>query len=952
MKKYLMFILISLLVLLTGCSTLGGTSGGSTDGTDNEVVNPQKIVVKNKKSNIYVGEEYKPYVDILPKETTNKKYEIVVGPQMGFSNIEGIVEIKNNTIIGKKVGTVTIIIRSIADPNVQTFFVLNVNKNPELEGLMVNNMPSSLEVNEEVDFNVTYDGLECSNYDYFIYPQDIISINDQKVKPLKEGKAKIVFFLKDNYNIRVEKEIKVYQDDFTAINLEDFMEINKEVTIDVLFKGTNISSDNYTLEISDPSILSFDNGKVKTLKEGSTLVTITLKDNPSIVLNKKVKVVSNLNIIPDSIEVNGIQEVMSIEEEIALDIKFYPLDVSSQEFNISTYPENLLEVNGSKIKAIKEGSGYVIIESKINEDIIYIYPIYVYNDYKISTNRFSKNINLKDNEHQKLEVIISSQFGSSKEYTISYSKEGIIDILEDGTIKPLKGGQVTVTITLEMYPSISYSFDMTVTEKLDCSTNPENPLCLDPETWDWNYNKSGFDGKGMIIELVHSNPDEVDPRSARYTGDRQYDRAVQIYNIEQAYNITLSIIQHYEPWGTDRIEWINNDTKGHILEVSGDWIPLILESGVLDSLENVRFNRNTYNYEQVGGSFTEIGYTQPQAYLNLYSYNNKVYGYCSEKPHANTFLYYNQKLIREYGLEDPATLWNEGKWDWTTFYNFLETAQQAFDSAKTENDPQMYVLEGRGYELIQGVLTAQGSKLVDPYTKQVLFRNSKVRDNIEKLRTLNECGLLRLTSSDVCDEFMAGNQLFQPGEIWYLSSNMRFLPSDETKERMEISVVPYPTIDGDALSKENYTVPISVDSSYMFGGIEESTYVIRKVEKNDNGLTTSVLVNILDDLCRGLAPKYNLLDVTEEDMYRIELSKRIDSTQSVDAIMSVESNLDKYGYIDYFDILSKMAGSGSDFQNNGKYTWMNSLLDYDEDYSSILAEEQEVYQYFLDLLIS
>ncbi|MBQ2891879.1 MAG: hypothetical protein IJE45_03195 [Bacilli bacterium] len=941
MKKYLMFLLVCFSLLLTGCTGNSGDKDGNDGG--NDIILPNIINVLGNKKEIKVDESFTISVEVLPNNAINKTYEIEAYP-------EGIVEINGNTITGKNVGSAIIYVRSLANDAVVTQFAVNVKSSLVASGLSVENIPSSIELGEKVKFDVLYNG-EKALYNYMIIPEDLIKIENDTIIPLKEGNVKIVFFLKDDYNIRVEKEIKVYQDDFTVINLEDFMETNKEVTINVLFKGTNISSDNYTLEISDPSILSFDNGKVKTLKEGSTLVTITLKENPSIVLSKKVKVVSNLDLIPESIAVNGTQGNMGIEEEIVLDIKFYPLDVSSQEFNISTYPENLLEVNGSMIKAIKEGSGYVIIESKINEDIKYIYHLNVYNDYKISTNSFLKNINLKENEHQKLEVIISSKFGSSKEYNISYSEEGIIDILEDGTIKPLKVGKVTVTIALEMYPSISYSFDMTVTEKLDCSTSPENPLCLDPDTWDWNYNKSGFDGKGMIIKLLHGTPEEVDPRSARYTGDRQYDRAVQIYNIEQAYNITLSIECHLGSWGTDRIEWIKKDTKGHILEVSGDWIPLIVEGGVLAPLENVRFNRNTYNNEQVGGSFTDIGYTQHHAYLNLYSYNNKVYGYCSEKPHANTFLYYNQKLIRKYGLEDPATLWNEGKWDWTTFYNFLVTAQQAFDSAKTESDPQMYAIGGRAYELIQGVLTAQDSKLVDPYIKQVVFGNAKVSENIEKLRTLNAYGLLRLTPSNVCDEFMAGNQLFQTGKIWYLSSSTGFLPSDETKERMEISVVPYPTIDGDALSKENYTVPISVDSSYMFGGIEESTYVIRKIEENDNGLTTSVLVNILDDLCRGLAPKYNLLDVTEEDMYRIELSKRIDSTQSVDAIMSVENNLDKYGYIDYFDILSKMAGNGSDFQLNGKDTWMHRLLDYNEDYSYILNENLPVYQQMLDTLI-
>ena len=87
---------------------------------------------------------------------------------------------------------------------------------------------------------------------------------------------------------------------------------------------------------------------------------------------------------------------------------------------------------------------------------------------------------------------------------------------------------------------------------------------------------------------------------------------------------------------------------------------------------------------------------------------------------------------------------------------------------------------------------------------------------------------------------------------------MRFAPADETETKMEISVVPYPTADGDAEAKANYTIPMGADSGYA----------VRNVTNEASGLTVKILVNILDDFCRGLRPEFSAEDMTDEQAYR------------------------------------------------------------------------------------
>ena len=79
------------------------------------------------------------------------------------------------------------------------------------------------------------------------------------------------------------------------------------------------------------------------------------------------------------------------------------------------------------------------------------------------------------------------------------------------------------------------------TEEVSCATDSTQAKCSDPETWDWEYNRSGFDGKGMTIKLLHGAPEEVDPNATGFTGERQADKALQLFDIQEAYKITLSI---------------------------------------------------------------------------------------------------------------------------------------------------------------------------------------------------------------------------------------------------------------------------------------------------------------------------------------------------------------------------------------------------------------------------
>ena len=484
---------------------------------------------------------------------------------------------------------------------------------------------------------------------------------------------------------------------------------------------------------------------------------------------------------------------------------------------------------------------------------------------------------------------------------------------------------------------------------LTCAEDPTQAKCGDPATWDWKFNRFEYNGKGAIIKLLHGAPDEIDPESPTFTGKRKEEKQLQLYDIETAYNIDLVIEKFPDAaaWGPDRVAWINglaqtNTTdKGDIFAISSDWVPSLVEGKSIALLETVKMNSSTKQYDQKGGMFSDLNYTQTQEKIKQYKVGNSVYGYSAGETHADFFLYYNQDLISEYNLEDPATLWNNGQWDWAKFMEFLRTAQTAFGSAE---ETGMYAFGGWVNEVARGALAARGGKFVDLEAELVLFNNQTVIQMYEDLRTIKREGMWASATGDVCPGFTAGTQLFQPAQLWFLSSTMRFASADPNNPTcdFEISVVPYPTATGDGMAKDEYTIPMGSDSGYA----------IRNIASAESGLTAEILLNIVDDLTRGLAPEFSAEDMTDEEAYRLYLKKYITSEQSIEAIMSVENNLSSYGYTDYLDVVSKSLGNGSDWQGDGFYTWGLELLDLEKDVATILASHQAAYQAKLQELIA
>ena len=480
-----------------------------------------------------------------------------------------------------------------------------------------------------------------------------------------------------------------------------------------------------------------------------------------------------------------------------------------------------------------------------------------------------------------------------------------------------------------------------------CATNPEHERCGYVEHWTWEYNRLGFDGKKMEIILLSGASEEVDPFHAEFTGERKLEKQKQITLIEQAYNIDI-VIRNYPDsaaWGPNRVAWINDNAaagtllqQGHIFTISSDWVPTLKSGNSIAALEHMKLKN---------GIFSQLGYNQTDEKNKQYSVGAQVYGYSAGNVHADYFLYYNQQIVEDFGLEDPATLWNEGRWDWDTFYNYLVDAQAAFDASGAAE--KTYAFGGFVNDIARGMLAARGHKLIDNEAGTVMFTNPNTIQLYNDLRTIYAAGMWAPeTGADVPSNFPKGLQLFTHGQIWFLSSSMRFKDQCD----FPIGMVPYPTANGAAqplgTTVEGYLLPMGADSGYAFPN----------VSNGQNGLSTAVLVNIADDISRGLVPEFDAADMSTRDQYVSFLSKRITGDeqiveQVIAAVMSIEDNIEKYGYTDYMDVVSKSVGNGSDWVGDGFAMWGMALVtNLDVNPQATLESKKSIYQKALDEILA
>lgn len=398
-----------------------------------------------------------------------------------------------------------------------------------------------------------------------------------------------------------------------------------------------------------------------------------------------------------------------------------------------------------------------------------------------------------------------------------------------------------------------------IDESLSCAENPKLEKCYYRQTWTWNLNRYGFDGKGQKVKIYVYDVRKHDPLLSDYCGDRQYELSEHLRNIEKAYHIDIEYLEYPEAasWGIERAKWIeayydNKNQDPAIFELDNKSYNLINQEKLLplsNSSNNIMQELNiSFDYKESYGLFSQ------------------AYEIARSKP--DHFLFYNQDIIDEYNFADPATLWNNREWNYLTLKTYLRQKQIIATRYAGE---QIYAIGGVTSHHLVGLMASNGYSFTTNSFElnewQIPIWESKFLNDIYQEGLYNPDSI----NEHFSESFINGKEIFTSGKLSDL---------DQLPEGFNVSAVPYPKDYSPYEPEEfleNYLFP--VDPFYVYAFLKNPEY--------ESNIAGKVLVNIIDDLVRGIVPAYDWALMDEDKYEESRLRKYIKSNESIKAIKTI-----------------------------------------------------------------
>ena len=776
MKKILSFVFVLFLALVfIGCGEEGS-------------VNPTKITVTAAKTTLTIDETVTLKANVEPADATDKSVT-------WKSSDDSIAAVNNAGVVkGNAVGTVTITATSKVDETVKGTIEIKVEAAEDIlpTALSVWGNSSTVIIGYDAEFYITYtpSNTTLKAVTWESSDTSIATVDENGVvKGLKAGTCKIIATSVAASGVSGEREITVKE----AIDITD-LEISfddENLVIGHEFKitaTTTPSGGNQQLEwsSSDETIATVNaSGKVVPVAVGE--VTITVK-----VINKNIERQLTLSVINPP----ALTDFEIINARAITTNEFCTLGVSTTP----KYAETNIEwsIDNTSIATIDEEgkitpvtTGEVTVTAKDTKaNITKTVTVTIKEAFDANAKPTSITIYGDTDMYAGYSIQLTAQVfpaGVSQKVIWESNNEDIATVDENGRVTALKTGTVRIKARSAIATDVaSPNFKIEITQEPPA---PEIP---------------NLGGYKIVIMNADSALAEIDPFLEGYSSaDKEYKQ--RAWNeVEQNFNCDIAVEAYPDsaPWGNQRIKWItDNATNGTSLldfgVVSAAWLYQFVQANA--AVDTSDFFK-VYGKKQIEAAQKDAG-----------TYMNKLYIVSTGLSQTITYpyngMFYNYGMLKEYGLESPAKLFNEGKWSYEEFVEYCKTAQAALPEGK-------YVMSGGPSIMWAGMVNAAGIKIADKATVELNLTHEYSLAAVNALTQVVEAGAWAIDEigyDEKCMPFQRGDALFQPGEYWFVRASNRF-PATLWGEDTQYGYVPFPY--PSTVGKEN-TMVNSIGSSVI-----------------------------------------------------------------------------------------------------------------------------------------
>jgi len=516
-----------------------------------------------------------------------------------------------------------------------------------------------------------------------------------------------------------------------------------------------------------------------------------------------------------------------------------------------------------KITAVAEGTANITVTSNANPDFVVVYPVTVQKKVDEIWTVSYVTVDGEKNMYVGYKLKITAKvYPENVSQSVTWevhdkSKElGTID--ETGMINAIAPGTFRVRAVSVLDPTKKSSY-----LSIDIKEAPEP------------YEIGDMKGYVIVIMNADSALTDNDPFLEGYKQPDKVYKQRAWSEVETNYNCDIQVVKYPDdaPWGTARINWIiNNATNGtsqcDLGIVSTNWIYQFANA---NAAVDVTEMYGKYGLSQMEPALKAAG-----------SYRGKLYvastGITSTATFVDLGLYYNYGWLKELGVENPAKMFNEGKWTYTNFKQWVLDTQAKLG----ENE---YVLGGAPYYYWYGMTNAAGQVIANTESSKVNILSSKSKEATSLIWSLVEGGAVNTNitwaeSDDVPNSFFrsdGGGTLMTSGYLWFVRNSGRWTDKMWGEGTTEFGYVPFPYPDD--VAKEDTRIGVSGLSAYMY--IAGRSY---PAELGANGYEK--VWAVMNEMFLNTI-KYQEADPTfnADNIIETSLKSRIDDPESIEAIM-------------------------------------------------------------------
>lgn len=351
--------------------------------------------------------------------------------------------------------------------------------------------------------------------------------------------------------------------------------------------------------------------------------------------------------------------------------------------------------------------------------------------------------------------------------------------------------------------------------------------------------------KQETITIMHGAVSEVDPFDDTFTGkDKEEKQRLQTL-VEEKYNIKVK----YEMFPSDA-GWGPARTS-KIIETYNDKKPMADIYWTTNSTISTLARAKAIT--PVDAWYATSGSAIPEAVKTVGTFQEQFYGFTQTKPTGLQGLYFNENLLEKIGMKNPAEIFAEGNWNFTTFQKWMAEAQTKMSTIEGSEE---YVLGGTYPDWAQSLIPLNGGSLINSQTKRVAFNQNPANEVYQMLEDWIKAKYFEPngTGDKGSPEWVGGRVLMHPGSFWFVNAANRWADLG-----FSLGYVPYPMADG--LTKDKYVTPIKGEAVYVIAnGIP--------VEKQELAFKVwNEIQYVKTDLETELEFKVTLQDRLKKDIY-------------------------------------------------------------------------------------